>query len=899
MAKMPSDLNLGERPTARPAGGLAQYRGDTGALEEPGRAMMRAGSQVSSEGDRLYAQAQVEIERADNLRVQDAINQLKDRTLQLQYGETEGFARLKGAEAATKPLLTDYTRKYEDAVGMIAGTLSSDRQKEKFRVHQAPIGLAMKDSILRHQMAQGDAYSDQVFGNAFKTATDTVAANPLNPLIAEAEILRLENLTKDQIERKGFTGKAAIDAFDIAKKDIRDKLLTTRIETLLYDKPLEAEALLKANENNISDPKLRLLLQSKTQEASMLLNTGRDARAIVAEVIRTPGARAQELADKQFAGTATEADLKELGTVYKQLRPQGGALDLSTNTSDRPTAAEVSIQLPAMIAKVEKMANERYGTDVGNPVRAAYIRRLTAEVEQTAAKEVRQLNALEQRDTGLLLDAVTGLGGLPQSQPISNLSQIQQDPALLRAFLNSPPQTKQAIANMIENRQGKGDETLFRSLWERIHLDPSDPRKIDFYKQITTPEIAGKLSIPQINQLRLELDRSETPGGRSITQLRKGADAQVAQWFKTNIMFTAQPERQIAATMRWNEEVGKKIDEYVKAGKDVRSLFTLDSKDSVVSQDYLNTFVNSTPAQGVAQAVKDGQPQMAPVVQPAAIKTREQLDAWFQTLPQTQTTFTGADGVVRKIPGRGPAAPAAPGAFQPESKGYDYATATAAGMGPDGTGENKGHWGSVAPAPEAARAQYGLPKDSYIMLKGRDHETWAKGVEGEEARGAKVVKLGDRYYSVPKDWNPPAAPKVVLTDTGKLVPAPAARAPGELPAFKGPAGMSEQDRANHIGGLFEAVKAVVTAATKLDVAGPMETAGRAMVDSVSSIVGWLQNGPKENRMQGARAGLRYILSKDEFTAQDIPMIEAALKWGDLDPGEKKKAKAMLKAAGVD
>jgi len=89
-------------------------------------------------------------------------------------------------------------------------------------------------------------------------------------------------------------------------------------------------------------------------------------------------------------------------------------------------------------------------------------------------------------------------------------------------------------------------------------------------------------------------------------------------------------------------------------------------------------------------------------------------------------------------------------AFDPEGSDYDYDTAKKYGMGPTGTGENAGHWGSVAPASEEARKKYKLPEDSYVLLKGAKHETMNKAVEAEEARGSKIQKFGDRYYSIPK-----------------------------------------------------------------------------------------------------------------------------------------------------
>jgi len=89
------------------------------------------------------------------------------------------------------------------------------------------------------------------------------------------------------------------------------------------------------------------------------------------------------------------------------------------------------------------------------------------------------------------------------------------------------------------------------------------------------------------------------------------------------------------------------------------------------------------------------------------------------------------------------------GVFNPQGSDYDYQTARAYGMG---QGDN-GHWGSVAPASESERKLHGLPEGSYVMLKGAEHPTWNKAVEAETARGSKIVKHGDRYYSVPNKAN--------------------------------------------------------------------------------------------------------------------------------------------------
>ena len=87
--------------------------------------------------------------------------------------------------------------------------------------------------------------------------------------------------------------------------------------------------------------------------------------------------------------------------------------------------------------------------------------------------------------------------------------------------------------------------------------------------------------------------------------------------------------------------------------------------------------------------------------------------------------------------------------FNPEGSDYDYQTALAYGMGPTGTGENSGHWGSVAPVSDDEAMKNEIPEDSYVVLKGKKHKTFNKAVDAENARGSKIEKHGTRYYSVP------------------------------------------------------------------------------------------------------------------------------------------------------
>jgi len=82
--------------------------------------------------------------------------------------------------------------------------------------------------------------------------------------------------------------------------------------------------------------------------------------------------------------------------------------------------------------------------------------------------------------------------------------------------------------------------------------------------------------------------------------------------------------------------------------------------------------------------------------------------------------------------------------FNADGEGYDYETARRYQMQPDSTG----HWGSRVELNDRDRPK-NLPDGTGLMLKGSKHETWDKAVTGEQEAGYKIIKQGDRYYSVP------------------------------------------------------------------------------------------------------------------------------------------------------
>ena len=865
--KLPS-LETQERPTPRPGTGVAGYRGATGAETVVGEAAMRMGAQLGQAGDEIYAALKVEEERTNTTRAEEALSKLREKQLDLTIGPENGYNNLKGAAAVNRPLAKEWGEKFNQAYRDIESTLGNDDQKAKFKQRATIARLQYDEGILRHLASENDTSAKQMLEGAIRTEVASAQANPYSGEAMAIGLERVQNIVRKEVQRQGYMGKEATEQTEIAMRKVRDSMWTARIEAVMYRQPMTAEKLFRDNAEQISDPALRLQLQAKTREAAFGVQGSMEAQKIIDEYRSSPervggvvdvklGARAQELADKQFAGTATKAEVKELTGLYKQMRPGGGEVDpavvqaggmpgtdpATANTSGMPIARDIAAELPFMLTKVEKRADALYGTDPSNPDRAAFVKRVTQELQAKISADVQQLNAIQKKNQGTIIDAVAGMsapgsgvalaggrGGSP-GQMITSFAQIQANPTLFAAWQGLDVQAKVAAMNMIEANQRadqKGDEKLYWDTWNRIHLPVGDPKKIDFYGQIIGLAGPGKLSTTQIGQLRAEIDRAETPGGRSVTQLRKAADSSVENWFRTNLntnlLFMDQkltnPTAYMDWTNRWREEVGKKIDALIAADNPgaIRNLFQLDSKESVIKPEYLQTFMGAQGAtlKDQADAVRAGAPAAGKsIAQPKTIDTREKLDAWVKTLPADVTTFVGTDGKAYKVPGR-----------------------------------------AVQPAAEAVPAR------------------------GEPAS---------------------AAPLARMDDTGKIVTPPApkpARDPDALPKFAGSRyAVSPEEQARmdmHFGGL----KAAVIAAAST-VGNAVVEAGMAGVRTRTELVDMIAGLVGTAKRDTARATFRAILEAESFASEDVPVIQAALKYGDLSAAEKKKARAMLKAAGAD
>lgn len=222
MAKLPTGDALGDRPTPQPAGGVAAYRGDFGALDEPAKATMRAGEMRSrtgselvrtggslmAEGDQLFAQFKREHEKekdkVDTLRAEDAINKLRQQQLNLTIGEKDGYVNLKGSQAINGQLLQTYTGRYDDAVKLISDSLANDDQRAKFRLRADAFGVQFQEGLLHHVVKERGVYEKETLAGTINTELANATAQWKSPEAVGIAIARIENQVRSASEQLGW-----------------------------------------------------------------------------------------------------------------------------------------------------------------------------------------------------------------------------------------------------------------------------------------------------------------------------------------------------------------------------------------------------------------------------------------------------------------------------------------------------------------------------------------------------------------------------------------------------------------------------------------------------------------------------------------------------------------------
>lgn len=190
------------------AGTLASVRLQSADVPDvAGQQLQQLGQQASAAGGQLGKIALDMQQQANQVRVNDAINQVKEEQLRLTYDKDAGFTALKGINALQrpdgKPLAEEYTGTLQKRITALAATLGNDAQRASFMQQTGGLLAAFRGGILQHEAGEFKAYSLSVADGIIATAQRDIGLNFANPEVTGAAIERIKAETYRQAQLLG------------------------------------------------------------------------------------------------------------------------------------------------------------------------------------------------------------------------------------------------------------------------------------------------------------------------------------------------------------------------------------------------------------------------------------------------------------------------------------------------------------------------------------------------------------------------------------------------------------------------------------------------------------------------------------------------------------------------
>lgn len=189
----------------------------------------------------IDAQAQ-----ANELRVIDALNQVKEAQLRLTYDKDQGYTQIKGINALERPdgkqLHVEYGEQLKNIIGDVEASLGNDIQKQAFRQRAGGILLGFAEQVQKHENQEMQTYTLSVSDGVIATAKRDIGLNWNNPEAVSSAVDRI----KAETYRQGqLLGKSAEWQEAQARRLTSDGHKTALLAALENNAPDFAEGYLK------------------------------------------------------------------------------------------------------------------------------------------------------------------------------------------------------------------------------------------------------------------------------------------------------------------------------------------------------------------------------------------------------------------------------------------------------------------------------------------------------------------------------------------------------------------------------------------------------------------------------------------------------------------------------
>lgn len=172
------------------------------------------GQAATRTGDAIGRMAMDMEDQANQVRVNDARNQLSIATQDLTYNKDSGFLTRKGASAfldaqgkpLEKPLDQDYGEKLQKTIADIGATLGNERQRKAFGMHAGDVSAQFNGQLQSHTLQQFGHYKDATDDATAKLAGQTAGLNWNNPDVVGVSVDQARAAIRSKAERAGLVG---------------------------------------------------------------------------------------------------------------------------------------------------------------------------------------------------------------------------------------------------------------------------------------------------------------------------------------------------------------------------------------------------------------------------------------------------------------------------------------------------------------------------------------------------------------------------------------------------------------------------------------------------------------------------------------------------------------------
>lgn len=299
-----------------------------------GDAALRAGESVG----RIALDMQ---QQANQLRVDDALNQAKEAALRLTYDKDKGFTSLKGINALErpdgKPLADEYGDTLKDQISQIAGTLGNEAQRQAFAMHSNDILTSFRGQAIQHEAGEFKTYALSTSEGIQSTALRDIGLNWQNPDAVNSAVERIRAETYRQAQ---LLGKSAEWQDAQARKLTSNAHKVALLSALEQNDPGYADSYLKRYSEQMDADDILSVRGHITKDMDNRVGMG-----VAADVMTKMQPRIQVSEGERAFNIAvgTESGGRQFGADGKPLTSPKGAIGVAqVMPSTAPEAAKLA-----------------------------------------------------------------------------------------------------------------------------------------------------------------------------------------------------------------------------------------------------------------------------------------------------------------------------------------------------------------------------------------------------------------------------------------------------------------------------------------------------------------------------------------------------------------------------